>query len=158
MPEVNAIPPGFNSVSSYLIVDDAEKAIEFYQKAFSAESSVCMRMPDGTVLHAEVIIGNSTVMLSGENPDWGAQSAKSLGGSPISLMIYCESADAMFEQAMAAGCKMVSPLEDTFWGDRMGKVEDPFGIQWSIATHQEDIPEDEMEQRMNDWLASMSGE
>lgn len=158
MSEVNAIPSGFHSVNCYLIVDDAEKAIEFYQKAFGAKSTVCMRMPDGSVMHAEVTIGNSTVMLSGENPDWGAKSAKTLGGSPVSLMIYCEDADSMFDQAVAAGCGSVSPVEDAFWGDRMGKVEDPFGIQWSIATHKEDVPEDQMEQRMHEWLASMSGE
>lgn len=155
MSELSGIPKGFNSVSAYLIVEDAAKAIEFYQEAFGAEGGACLNAPDGSIMHAEVTIGNSTVMLSGENPQWRTQSAKTLGGSPVMMHIYCSNTDELFNKAVAAGCTVVSPVMDMFWGDRMGKVADPFGIQWGIATQTEIVEEDEMNRRAAEWMASM---
>jgi len=152
-----AIPDGFSAVSSYIIVDDPDKAIDFYCNAFGAEPGAVIRMPDGSVLHGEVKIGNSTVMLTAENLEWQMKSAKSLGGSPISMHLYVEDADTAFKKALAAGCKVAAPLMDAFWGDRYGKVMDPFGIQWGIATHKEDLSEAEMSERAAAWFASMAG-
>jgi PhnB protein len=154
---VKPIPDGFSAVSSYIIVEDPDKAIEFYGKAFGAEPGTIMRMPDGSVLHGEVKIGNSTVMLTAENLEWQMKSAKSLGGSPISMHLYVEDVDTAFQKALDAGCKVAAPLMDAFWGDRYGKVMDPFGIQWGIATHKEDLSEAEMGERAAAWFASMAG-
>jgi len=153
---VKAMPDGFNSVSAYLIVKDPQKAIDFYRKALGAEPGVVMKMPDGkTILHAEMHIGNSTVMISQENPQWGMKSAETMGGSPISLHIYVDDADKLFQRAIDAGCEVAAPLMDAFWGDRYGKVVDPFGFQWGIATHKEDLGEEEMGKRAAEWFASM---
>jgi len=155
---VNPIPPGFNSVSTYLIVKDAEKAIDFYRKAFGAEAGTILKTPDGsTVMHAEVCIGNSTLMLSGENPQWGMTSAETMGGSPASMHVYTDDCDKMFQRAIEAGCEEVAPLMDAFWGDRYGKLKDPFGFQWGIATHKEDLTEEEIAKRGAEWFASMAG-
>ena len=151
------IPPGFNTVSAYLVVKDAQKAIDFYCKAFGGERGDIMTVP-GTdqIMHAEVCIGNSTVMLTHENPQWEMKSAATLGGSPVSMHLYVEDADSAFQQATEAGCKVVAPLMDAFWGDRFGKVLDPFGIQWGIATHKEDLSDEEMGKRADEWFASMA--
>ena len=153
---VKAIPEGFNSVSCYLIVKDAEKALEFYQKAFGGKQGAVMRMPDGSIMHAEVCIGNSTVMLTSENPQWNMKSAETLGASPVSMHIYTENADAAFQQAMDAGCEVEQPLMDAFWGDRYGKLRDPFGISWGIATHTEDLNEQEMGERAQAFFAEIA--
>lgn len=151
------IPDGFNTVSTYLIVKDAQKAIDFYRKAFGAEPGSVMKTPDGqSIMHAEVCIGNSTVMLSQENPQWGMKSAETMGGSPASLHLYVDDADKIFQRALDAGCEVVAPLMDAFWGDRYGKVTDPFGFQWGIATHKEDLTEDEIDRRAAEWFASMA--
>lgn len=153
---VKPIPDGFNTVSAYLVVKDATKAIDFYQKAFGAEPGEVMRLPDGSgVMHAEVRIGNSTVMLTAENPQWNARSAESLGGSPVSLHIYVNDADKLFQRALDAGCQVSAPMMDAFWGDRYGKVKDPFGIEWGIATHKEDLSPEETSKRAAEWFASM---
>ena len=116
---VKAIPDGFNSVSAYLVVKDAQKAIDFYQKALGAEAGTVMKTPDGqAILHAEMRIGNSTVMLSQENPQWDMKSAETMGGSPVSLHIYVNDADKLFQRALDAGCEVTAPLMDAFWGDR----------------------------------------
>jgi len=155
MPEVSPIPSGYNSVSAYLIVKDGQVAIDFYKKAFGAAASSCLNGPDGkSIIHAEVKIGNSTVMLSDENPQWNTQSPETLGGSPVSMMIYLPDVDTAFQKAVDAGCKVIAPVTDQFWGDRMGKVEDPFGYQWAIATHVEEIPDDEMQKRAAEFFAS----
>ncbi|MCP3979605.1 MAG: VOC family protein [bacterium] len=151
------IPERFNSLSAYLIVKDPKQAIEFYAKAFGAENTVTMMMPDGqSVMHAEMVIGNSTFMLTAENPQWGARSAETIGGSPISMHVYVENCDALFERAVGAGCEVSAPMTDMFWGDRFGKVKDPFGIEWGIATHKEDLNEEEMGKRAAEFFASMA--
>ncbi len=145
---VNPIPDGCNSVNVYLIVKDGQAVIEFYKTAFGATGGVCMTGPDGTgVMHAEILIGNSTIMLSEENPQWGTKSAETMGGSPASLHLYLPDVDTAFQQAIDAGCTVAAPLMDTFWGDRFGKVVDPFGYQWGLATHIEDVSEVEMGKR-----------
>lgn len=141
---VKPIPDGYHSVTPYLIVDDATKAIEFYKRAFGAVELMRMAGPDGKVGHAEVKIGNSPVMLADENPAWGAKSAKSVGGSPVGLMIYVEDCDAVFKRAIAEGGREDRPLQDQFYGDRSGTLTDPFGLQWTIATHIKEVSMDEM--------------
>ena len=154
---VRPIPQGFNSVSCYLVVKGVTKAIDFYTTAFGAKPGAVMKMPDGSaVLHAEVHIGDSTLMLTEENPQWEMKSAETLGGSPVSMHLYVEDADAAFQRATDAGCEVVSPLMDAFWGDRYGKLKDPFGLQWGIATHKEDVGEAEMGKRAAEWFASMA--
>lgn len=151
------IPDGFNSVSAYLVVPNSEEALSFYERAFGAKTVSRMRGPDGkSTVHAEMRIGNSTVMLSDENPQWGTKSARTLGGSPVSLHIYVEDADALFNRAVKAGCQVAYPMGDPFWGDRYGKVTDPFGLVWGIATHKEDLSEKEMEKRGAEWFAQMA--
>ena len=144
---VKAIPEGYSSVTPYLIVDDASAAIDFYTRAFGATEIMRMPGPDGKVGHAEILIGNSHVMLADEYPDMGARSSKSLGGSPVSLMVYVEDVDSIAKQAIAAGAKETRPLKDQFYGDRTGSYQDPFGLEWYLATHIEDVPPDEMERR-----------
>ena len=144
---VQPIPAGYHSVTPYIIVDDAQAAIECYKNAFGATEVIRLAAPDGTIVHAEVKVGDSHVMLAGEHPEFGAISPKTLGGSPVSLMIYCEDADAMFQQALSAGGREKRPIQDQFYGDRSGIVEDPFGHSWSIATHVEDLTQEEIDSR-----------
>ncbi len=153
---VNPIPNNCNTVNAYIIAKDAKKAIDFYIKAFNGTGGTCMNAPDGSVLHGEVIIGNSTIMLSQENPEWELKSAETLGGSPVSIHLYVDDADAAFQTAIDAGCTMIMPVTDMFWGDRYGKVTDPFGLQWGIATHVEDVDDAEMERRSAEWFANMA--
>jgi PhnB protein len=157
MSKVKPIPDGFNTVSTYLIVRNASKALEFYSKAFGAEPGLHMAGPDGKgTMHAEMHLGNSTVMLTEENPQWGTQSPETLGGTPASLHIYVEDTDALFSRAVEAGCEVSYPISDTFWGDRYGKLKDPFGHEWGIATHKEDVGPEEMAKRAREWFASMA--
>lgn len=154
---VSAIPEGMNTVTPYLVLPDCVAAMEFYAAAFGAEQIMRMPGPGGQgTMHAEIRLGNSCVMLTDENPQWEMRSPASLGGSPVSLMIYVESVDDAFNQAVAAGCDVNFPVTDMFWGDRMGKVVDPYGYHWSIASHVEDVPEDQMLERQQQWLASMA--
>lgn len=155
---VNPIAPNCNTVNVYLVVNDAAAALELYKKAFGASGGACLTGPDGAVLHAEVVIGNSTVMISDENEQWGMVSAKTLGKSPANMMLYVEDCDAVFKQAVEAGCTAVSPPADQFWGDRHGKVTDPFGYEWGIATHIEDVSPEEMERRAAKWLEEMQNQ
>ena len=143
----SAVPAGYHSVTPALIVRDASAAISFYQKAFGAEEIARMQGPDGGVMHAEIRIGDSIVMLGEENEQWGARSPLSTNGNPGSLHIYVENADASFDRAIKAGAKERYPLEDAFWGDRYGLVADPFGHEWAIATHKEDLSPKEMMKR-----------
>lgn len=152
---VKAVPENFATVSGYVIVKDAEKAIDFYAKAFGADAGYCMKAPDGSVMHGEVRIGDSTVMLTQENPQWNARSAEALGGSPVSLHIYTADCDALYRRAIDAGCTEEAPLMDAFWGDRYGKVKDPFGISWGIATHKEDLTPEQIAERAKEWFAQM---
>ena len=144
---VKPIPDGYHTATPYLIVKGAASALDFYKKALGATEIMRFPGPDGSVMHAEIQIGNSILMLADENLAMGARSPKTLGGSPISIMLYVEDADASFNKAVAAGAKVVRPLMDQFYGDRSGIVEDPFGHAWSISTHKEDVPPDEMKKR-----------
>lgn len=152
------IPDGFNTVSTYLIVKDAKEALDFYQKALGAESGVHMPGPGGQgTMHAEMRIGNSTVMLTDENPAWEMKAPATLGGSPTSMHLYVEDADKAFQRAVDAGCKVTAPLMDAFWGDRYGKVMDPYGHQWGFATHVEDVEPAEMGKRAAAFFEQMAG-
>jgi PhnB protein len=141
------IPDGYNSVTPYLIVDDAKQALEFYTRAFGAEEK--FRLPMGDKIgHAEIKIGDSFVMLADEFPDMGHLGPNKRGGPTSSIVLYVEDVDTSFKQALDAGAKEHRPVENQFWGDRMGTLTDPFGHQWSLATHVEDVPESEMQARM----------
>ena len=145
---VKPIPEGMHTVTPHLVCAGAAAAIEFYQKAFGATELSRVPGTDGKLMHASVRIGDSAVMLNEEMPEWGAFGPKSLKGSAVTIHLYVENADAVFEQAVAAGAKVTMPLADMFWGDRYGKVEDPFGHQWSIGTHVRDVSPEEMQKAM----------
>jgi PhnB protein len=147
-PFVRPIPEGMHTVTPHLVCAGAAAAIEFYEKAFGANELSRVPGADGKLMHASVRIGDSVVMLNEEMPEWGAFSPKSLKGSPVTIHLYVEDADASFERAVAAGAKVTMPLDDMFWGDRYGKVEDPFGHQWSIGTHVQDVTPEEMQEAM----------
>ena len=149
-------PDHFNTVSVYLIVKDGKAALDFYQRAFGGEGGACLLGPDDSVMHAEVCIGNSTIMLSEENEAWGMKSCETMGGSPASMMIYVEDCDAAFKQAIDAGCTEVSAPADQFWGDRHGKVKDPFGYEWGIATQIEQLSVEEIQKRGQEWMQQMA--
>ncbi len=152
---VKPIPEGYHSVTPYLVLDDAAKAIDYYAKAFGATELMRMNGPEGKIGHAEIKIGNSVVMLADENPAWNAKSARALGGSPVSLMVYVEDCDAAFKRAVAAGAQEVKPVQDQFYGDRSGTLTDPFGLMWTISTHKEDIEPDEMTRRAEEYMKKM---
>ena len=142
------IPDRFNSINAYLIVNNSIEALEFYAKAFGGETVDRMPGPDGkSTLHAEMQIGNSTLMLCDENPDWGTKCPQTLGGTPVVLHLYVEDADAVFSRAVAAGCEVTQPIHDAFWGDRYARIIDPFGHAWAICTHKEDLTDEEMNKR-----------
>lgn len=146
---VSAIPEGYHSVTPYLIIDGAEEAIRFYEQAFGATEVLRMPMGDtGKLAHAEIRIGDSMVMLSDEWPEMGKLSPKKRGGATSALMVYLDDVDAAYQRAVAAGATAERPPEDQFWGDRMGTLVDPFGHRWTLATHIEDVPDDEMQRRM----------
>jgi PhnB protein len=144
---VKPIPEGYHSATPYLIVKDAARAIEFYKRAFGATELLRMAAPGGKIGHAEIKIGDSPIMLADEVPDMGALSPESLGGTPVSILIYVEDVDAGFNKAIAAGAKMQRPVKDQFYGDRTGGVTDPFGHVWYVATHKEDVSPEEMRKR-----------
>lgn len=145
--KVKPVPEGYRTVTPYLVLNDASKALEFYKKAFGAEEIFRMPGPGGKVMHAEMKIGDSMLMLADEFPDFGSKSAKTLGGSPVGIFLYVSDVDATFQQALAAGATETMPVEDMFWGDRYGKLVDPFGHNWHLATHVEDVAPEEMEKR-----------
>ena len=144
---VKAIPEGYHCVTPYLCVKEAAHAIEFYKRAFSAVERMRIKQPDGRVGHAEIQLGDSVIMLSDEFPEIGARGPQALGGSPVSIHLYVIDADAVFDQAVAAGAKIKRPIADQFYGDRLGGVEDPFGHTWWISTHKEDLSPQEIEKR-----------
>ena len=146
------IPEGFHSITPYLIVDDANAAIEFYSRAFGAEETLLLPMGE-RVAHAEIRIGDSIIMLADEFPDMGHLGPKSRGGTTVSLMVYVEDVDSAFRQAIDAGATEKRPVETQFWGDRMGTLTDPFGHMWSLATHVEEVSPDEMQRRMDAMMA-----
>jgi len=147
MSKAKPIPEGYHTATPYLIIRDAAKAIKFYKKAFGATEMERMTQPDGRVGHAEIKIGDSPIMLADEFPEMGARSPQSFGGSPVSILLYVKDVDQLTSQAISAGAKVVRPVKDQFYGDRSGSLEDPFGHQWHIATHVEDVPAEEMKKR-----------
>ena len=146
--KVNPIPAEYSGITAYLGVHDAAAAIEFYKDAFGATEVMRLPMPNGKIGHAEVKIGNSLLMLADEAPDVGHNSPKTLGGTTVKLHMYVEDVDAFFERAVAGGAKVIIPVADQFYGDRSGRLEDPFGHLWIVSTHTEDVSPEEMERRM----------
>lgn len=149
---VKPIPDGYHSVTPYLIVNGAARAIDFYKQAFGATELLRMDGPDGSIGHAEIKIGDSPVMLADEHPQMGFRSPRTLGGAGISLMIYLENVDEVFPRAIAAGAKELRAIQDQFYGDRSGTLEDPFGHVWTISTHKEDLSNEEMTRRSQELL------
>jgi PhnB protein len=147
--QVKPIPDGYHTLSAYLVVRGAAEAIDFYTKAFGATELFRLAMPDGKIAHGEFRIGDSIFMISDENPGWDTASPQKLGGSAVALHLHVEDADRTFADAVEAGARESIPVENQFWGDRMGKVVDPFGHQWLIATHVEDVPSSELQGRMD---------
>jgi PhnB protein len=143
----NPVPKGYRTVTPYIIINGAARALEFYARAFGAVERLRMPGPNGTVGHAEIAIGNSRVMLADEFPAMGAKGPGAYGGSPVMLHLYVDDADAWTDRAVKAGAKLTRQVEDQFYGDRMGAVEDPFGYTWFLSTHVEDISAEEMQRR-----------
>lgn len=150
MAKAKPIPDGYPRVTPYLHVDGAEAAIAFYTEVLGATERGRMAGPDGTIGHAELELGDSLIMLSDEAPDYGALGPRAVGGTPVTVHVYVEDVDAVVERAVAAGATVLQPVTDQFYGDRSGQFEDPFGHRWSIATHVEDVPPEEMAARMAD--------
>ncbi|MBA2491408.1 MAG: VOC family protein [Gammaproteobacteria bacterium] len=150
MAAVKFVPDGYHTATPYLILNDA--AAEFYTQA--SDAAELMRLPDhsGKIGHAEIKIGNSVIMLADEAPDWGCRSPQSLGGTPVSIMLYVEDADTTFNRAVKAGAKPLRPMEDKFYGDRAGTLEDPYGHQWHLATHTEDLSAEALQQRFDAFM------
>ena len=148
-------PPGFHSVTPYLFIRGAAEAIEYYKRAFGAEEVFRMPGPDGKIMHAEIQIGDSRVMLADENPEMGVVSPSSLNGTSASFMIYVEDVDASFEQAIAAGGEVYRPVADQFYGDRSGCLTDPFGHIWTIATNTEELTPEEFQKRVDEMMSQM---
>jgi PhnB protein len=151
----NPIPEGYHSLTPYLAVEDASRAIEFYKDAFGAEEVIRMPGPDGSVAHAELQIGDSKLMLSDPFPQSNVRPPSERGGPTASIFMYVNDADATFERAQKAGATVVAELEDMFWGDRFGSLADPFGHVWSVATHIEDLSEEEIAERSKAAMAEM---
>ena len=149
---VKPIPDGYHSVTPYLIVNAGQRALDYYKQAFGASELFRMDAPGGKIGHAEIQIGDSRVMLSDENPAWGAKAPTPGVSTPVQLMIYVADVDATFKQALAAGAKETQPIKNQFYGDRSGTLTDPFGHVWTIATHVEDVPADEMQRRAADYM------
>ena len=153
---VKPIPDGYHTLTPFLTVKDAARAIEFYKQAFGAEERGVMKGPDGKVMHAELKIGDSIIMLADEFPEFGALSPQTSGGAGMGLHIYIDGVDAAFDRAVTAGAQVEMPLAEQFWGDRYGKLKDPFGHHWSIATHTKDLSMDEMKRNMDEAMKHMS--
>ena len=146
--KVNSVPQGMHTVTPHLVCAGATDAIEFYKNAFNAVEMSRMPGPDGKLMHAAIRIGDSVVMLGDEMPNWGALGPKALKGSPVTIHLYVEDADAFAARAVAAGAKLTMPVADMFWGDRYGQIEDPFGHHWAVATRQRDPSPQEMQDAM----------
>ena len=154
---VKAIPDGYHTVTPYLMVRGADRAIEFYKRAFGAEELMRMPGPDGkSIMHAEIKIGDSRIFLSEEFPEMGCRSPQSLGGTASSLHLYIEDVDAAFKRAVAAGAQVKMPVGDMFWGDWFGKLIDPFGHEWGMATHTEDLTHQDIGKRAEAFFALMA--
>ena len=145
---VRPIPADMHSLTPHLVCDGAAAAIDFYKAAFGAVEGGRLPTPDGKLMHAMVRIGDSALMLVDEMPQWGALGPKSLKGSPVTIHLYVEDADATMAQAQKAGAKVTMPVDDAFWGDRYGQLEDPFGHRWSVATHKHDLTDEQIREAM----------
>lgn len=152
---VKPIPEGYHTLTPYMTVRDAVRAIDFYKQAFGAQERGVMKGPDGKVMHAELKIGDSVIMLADEFPEFGAVAPESGASTSMGLHIYVTDVDDAFDRAVKAGAKVEMPVSDQFWGDRYGKLRDPFGHKWSIATHVKDMSADEMKERMDEAMANM---
>jgi PhnB protein len=150
----NPIPEGYSRVSPYLIVNGGAKAIDFYCSVLGASERMRMPAPDGRIGHAELQLGDSIVMLADENPAMDIRGPVAFGGTPVSLHVYVEDSDAVFERALGAGARALRPVEDRFYGDRSGQFEDPFGHRWDVSTHTEDVPPAEMAKRAEAAMAA----
>jgi PhnB protein len=146
--EVKPVPEGYHTVTPYLCVSGAADALEFYKNAFGAIEICRMPDPSGKIGHAEIRIGDSHIMLADEFPEMNFRSPQSIGGTPVTLYLYVDDVDATVNQAVNAGAKLVKPVEDQFYGDRSGSIEDPFGHSWHVATHKEDVSEEEIHKRL----------
>jgi PhnB protein len=147
MSTVHHIPKGYHSVTPYLVIKGAAEAIEYYKKVFGATEVMRMADPSGRIGHAELMIGNSHIMLADENPDMGYRGPIPSGSSPVSILLYVEDVDSTVERAVAGGAKILKPVQDQFYGDRLGFIQDPFGHLWGVATHKEDLSPEEIEER-----------
>jgi len=153
------IPEGFHSVTPTIMFKDARRAIEFYKRAFGATERFAMPGPDGKgVMHAELMIGDSIIMMGEENPHEPCKSAETMGGSPVNFYIYLENVDDAFQRALEAGAETKMPVQDMFWGDRVGTVQDPFGYSWSLATHTKDLTPQELQKSAEAAFAQMAKE
>jgi PhnB protein len=141
--------PGANSLNPYINIKGCSDAIEFYKKAFGAIEKLRLLMPDGKIAHAELEIEGSLLMMADENPDWGTKSPETLGGNPVTIGLYVADVDQVFQKAIDAGATVIMPVKDEFYGDRTGQILDPFGYKWMIATHIEDVSQEEMQIRMD---------
>jgi len=146
------VPDGYHTATPYLIINGAAAALKFYKEAFGATELFRMDAPGGKIGHAEIKIGDSPIMLADEFPDMGYRGPQAIGGTPVSIMLYVEDVDAVFNRTVAAGAKVKQPVKDQFYGDRSGTLEDPFGHVWTIATHKEDLPPEEMRRRAEAWM------
>jgi len=153
---VNPTPPGYHSATPYLTLNDCARAIDFYKKAFGAQEVMRMEGPSGKIGHAEIKVGDSFIMLADEMPGGGNRAPKSLGGTTASVFLYVNDVDSSYKQAVDAGANSDMAPTDMFWGDRFGKLTDPFGHTWAMATHKEDVAPDEMRKRMQQEMAKMS--
>jgi PhnB protein len=157
MAKVKPIPDGYHTITPYLTVRGAAQAIEFYKKAFGAEEIYRRATPDGRILHAELRLGDSIFMLGDEFPEMGGRGGPlALGGTAVGLFLYVTDVDGAFARAIAAGAKVTMPLADMFWGDRYGKLIDPFGHEWALATHKEDVGPEEMDRRAEEAMKARS--
>jgi PhnB protein len=145
--KVKPVPAGYRNVTPYLIINGAARALDYYKQIFGATERMRMPGPDGKIGHAEITIGDSMIMLADEHIEMGARAPEAFGGAAVSIMLYVKDVDATVKDAVAEGAKLLQPVEDKFYGDRMGTIEDPFGHHWHIGTHKEDVPADEMKRR-----------
>lgn len=151
------VPEGYHTITPYLAVDSATEAIDFYKRAFGAKERVRMDGPQGSIMHAELEIGDSLIMLSDPFPQASTTPPKQLGGTTVSIFAYVDDIDSVYKQAIDAGASSLMEPDDMFWGDRFGSVQDPFGHSWTIATHVEDVSPEEMEKRSEEFMSQMAG-
>jgi PhnB protein len=156
MAKVNPVPDGMHTLNAHITVKDAAKAIDYYKRAFGAQELSRHAIPGGKLMHASIRIGDSTMFLNDEFPEMGALSPQTVGGASVTLTLYVEDADAVFKKAVDAGATIKMPIDDQFWGDRYGSVQDPFGHLWAIATRKENLSPEEMEKRGREAMAQMS--